>query len=157
MGIPVMKRCCCLELKWGALIAALGDWALTGAVVGMTSCKSYFLTYLLKTCPKPLFTDLRLIIWYVAILIHVAHIVGCILVVVSVFVPNKKFVMVYLITGIFRILFDIAFLIYCCVLLFNALVVAIIVTIIGILVAIYCWYVIFSWFKKLGGSAPGDI
>jgi len=40
--------------------------------------------------------------------------------------------MVYLITGIFRILFDIAFLIYCCVLLFNALVVAIIVTIIGI-------------------------
>jgi len=46
MGIPVMKRCCCLELKWGALIAALGDWALTGAVVGMTSCKSYFLTYL---------------------------------------------------------------------------------------------------------------
>nr|XP_016943497.1 uncharacterized protein LOC118876755 isoform X2 [Drosophila suzukii] len=138
MGIPVMKRCCCLELKWGALIAALGDWALTGAVVGMTSY-------------------LRLIIWYVAILIHVAHIVGCILVVVSVFVPNKKFVMVYLITGIFRILFDIAFLIYCCVLLFNALVVAIIVTIIGILVAIYCWYVIFSWFKKLGGSAPGDI
>ncbi|XP_037713573.1 uncharacterized protein LOC119549526 isoform X3 [Drosophila subpulchrella] len=135
MGIPVMKRCCCLELKWGALIAAIGDWALTGTVVGLTGCKSYLLTHLLKTCPKPLFTDLRFghdIIWYVAILIHIAHIVGCILVVVSVFVPNKKFVMVYLITGIIRILFDIAFLIYLCILVFNALVVAIIMTIIGI-------------------------
>ncbi|XP_037713574.1 uncharacterized protein LOC119549526 isoform X4 [Drosophila subpulchrella] len=141
MGIPVMKRCCCLELKWGALIAAIGDWALTGTVVGLTGYLRFG----------------HDIIWYVAILIHIAHIVGCILVVVSVFVPNKKFVMVYLITGIIRILFDIAFLIYLCILVFNALVVAIIMTIIGIVLALYCWYVIFSWFRKLGGSAPVDI
>ncbi|XP_016957755.1 uncharacterized protein LOC108029761 isoform X4 [Drosophila biarmipes] len=65
MGIPVMKRCCCLELKWGALIAALVDWGLAGTLVGMTNSAA---------------------MWYVAVAVHVAHVVGCILVVASVFV-----------------------------------------------------------------------
>ncbi|XP_016957753.1 uncharacterized protein LOC108029761 isoform X2 [Drosophila biarmipes] len=136
MGIPVMKRCCCLELKWGALIAALVDWGLAGTLVGMTNSAA---------------------MWYVAVAVHVAHVVGCILVVASVFVPNKKLVMVYLITGIIRILLDIAFVIYLCIEFFENLLVAIIIGIIGLILAVYFWYVIFSWFKKLGGSAPVDI
>jgi len=33
MGIPTIKKCCCLELKWGALIAVVVDWIFAGFVV----------------------------------------------------------------------------------------------------------------------------
>ncbi|XP_017077165.1 uncharacterized protein LOC108111970 [Drosophila eugracilis] len=131
MGIPTLKKCCCLELKWGALIVAIVDVLLLGGVCG----------------------DLRGlggVVWYVTVLVHLAHIIACILVMVSICVPNKKLVIVYLITGIIRIIFDIILLIYLAI--EGYVVLSIVIILIGVLLGIFFWWVIFSWYKMLGGG-----
>ncbi|XP_020815652.1 uncharacterized protein LOC110189772 [Drosophila serrata] len=141
MGLPVFKDCCCLELKWGALIVAIIDLIFAGAAGGGGGSLS----------------GTASILWMVCLVIHVAHIVACILVIVSVFKPNKNFVVLYLITGLLRIIIDIVFLIYLCVAYkFSSILVTAIILIISIVIGCYFWLVIYSWYRKLGGSTPAD-
>ncbi|KAH8353958.1 hypothetical protein KR067_006194 [Drosophila pandora] len=99
MGLPVFSKCCCLELKWGALIVAIVDLIFCGSAAGHSASK-YSRINLLN------------ILWYVAVLLHLAHIIACILVIVSVWVPKKEFPCVYLITALIRFIFDIIFVIF---------------------------------------------
>ncbi|KAH8390202.1 hypothetical protein KR200_009693 [Drosophila serrata] len=151
MGLPVFKDCCCLELKWGALIVAIIDLIFAGAAGGGGGGK-------LTVCNNLLaLSGTASILWMVCLVIHVAHIVACILVIVSVFKPNKNFVVLYLITGLLRIIIDIVFLIYLCVAYkFSSILVTAIILIISIVIGCYFWLVIYSWYRKLGGSTPAD-
>ncbi|KAH8252611.1 hypothetical protein KR032_000802 [Drosophila birchii] len=150
MGLPVFKDCCCLELKWGALIVAIVDLILAGAIGGLTVrlTASQNLVGLSGTGE---------IVWIVCLVVAIAHIVACILVIISVFKQNKNFVILYLITGLLRILIDIIFLIVLCVLYeFNSILGAAIILILCIVLGCYFWLVIYSWFRMLGGSTPVD-
>ncbi|XP_039484542.1 uncharacterized protein LOC120447156 [Drosophila santomea] len=138
MAIPTIKKCFCLELKWGALIAALVDFIFAGSCVGCT------------TGYRDSDGGLNFV-WYAVALVHIVHIIFTILVIVSVFVANKKLVIPYLITGIIRIILDVIFFIF--VLIDGTDDVALVLIIINIVIADILWIVIFSWYKKLGGSA----
>ncbi|XP_043644134.1 uncharacterized protein LOC122613813 [Drosophila teissieri] len=140
MAIPTVKKCFCLELKWGALIAALVDLIFAGSIVGYTDG----------------FRDSdggMNFVWYAVALVHIVHIIFIILVFVSLCVPNKKLVIPYLITGIIRIILDIIFFIFACIKMGDDDIVALVLIIIDIVLAVILWIVIYSWYKKLGGSA----
>ncbi|EDW47685.1 GM20303 [Drosophila sechellia] len=140
MGIPTIKKCCCLELKWGALIAVVVDWLFAGAILGQTM---YFKDH----------DGGMNIVWFVVALVHIAHIVCIILVLVSLCVPNKKLVAPYLITAIIRVIIDIILFIFACIKLGDRDILGLVLIIIGIILAVILWIVVFSWYKKLGGSA----
>ncbi|EDW90653.1 uncharacterized protein LOC6529995 isoform X2 [Drosophila yakuba] len=138
MAIPTIKKCFCLELKWGALIAALFDLIFGGSCVGCTT--------------RYRDSDGGLnFVWYAVALVHIVHIIFTILVIVSVFVANKKLIIPYLITGIIRIIMDFIFLIFVFIEDTDD-VTSLVVIIINIVIADILWAVIFSWYKKLGGS-----
>uniref|UniRef100_A0A6P4FG37 Uncharacterized protein LOC108051330 isoform X2 n=1 Tax=Drosophila rhopaloa TaxID=1041015 RepID=A0A6P4FG37_DRORH len=143
MGIPTIKKCCCCELKWGALIASIVDLILVAAVA--FDCKHFASS-----------GSAMEIVWIVILVIHIAHIVGCILVMVSICKPNKNLVICYLITGIIRFILDIIVLIYFIIKTEFEYVITICLILAGIGLAVYFWIIIYSWYKKLGGSTPVD-
>ncbi|KAH8372834.1 hypothetical protein KR009_006115 [Drosophila setifemur] len=145
MGLPVFKDCCCLELKWGALIVAIVDLIL-GAVYlrASNSCNS---------C-----SNLPYIMWICAVVFNFAHFVGIILVIVAVFVPNKNLVICYLITGIIRFIFNICLMIYLVIKygFSDDPLISFIIILIYTGLAVYFWLVVYSYYRKLGGSTPAD-
>ncbi|KAH8279410.1 uncharacterized protein [Drosophila bipectinata] len=144
MGLPTFSSCCCLELKWGALIVAIVDLIFCGGAAGHAS--------IIRT------GDILNILWFLAVALHIAHIVACILVIVSVFVPKKEFPCIYLITALIRFIFDIILLIFIIIefgFKGDTLITAIIL-IIYLVLTVYFWLVIYSWYRKLGGHTPAD-
>ncbi|KAH8304134.1 hypothetical protein KR059_005302 [Drosophila kikkawai] len=150
MGLPVFRDCCCCELKWGVLTVGIVDIILTLCLGGGKT--------LLTPCQNLLgYTGAARIVWFLALVIHVAHIVACVCVIVSVFKPDKRLVIPYLITGICRAIIDTVFLILICLYVRIGDALFLIVIIVAIIVlGIYFWLVIYSWFRKLGGSTPAD-
>ncbi|KAH8285631.1 hypothetical protein KR054_011840 [Drosophila jambulina] len=139
MGLPVFNDCYCLELKWGALIVAIVDLLFAGGVGALAG------------------NSTGEILWYACLAVHVVHIIACILVIVSVFVQNKNFVIVYLITGLIRVIMDICFLIaICCLIEIGHIIFLLVIVVLQILLAVYFWFVIYSWYRMLGGSTPAD-
>ncbi|KMY93437.1 uncharacterized protein Dsimw501_GD25783, isoform B [Drosophila simulans] len=67
MGIPTIKKCCCLELKWGALIAVVVDFFFGSIVFFDADSERRSINIAL----------------YVLVLVYIAHIVCMILVLVS--------------------------------------------------------------------------
>ncbi|EDV56200.1 uncharacterized protein LOC6549354 [Drosophila erecta] len=135
MAIPTMNKCCCLQLRWGALIAVLVDLLFTGSV--QMSDKG---------------SDILGIFWYLGILVHVVHIVSIILVLVSLCVPNKKLVIPYLITAIICFIVDIIYLILLCIKADELNILALAINVIIKILTIYLWFIVYSWYKKLEGS-----
>ncbi|XP_070139296.1 uncharacterized protein [Drosophila kikkawai] len=70
MGLPVFRDCCCCELKWGVLTVGIVDIILTLCLGGGNGSG---------------YTGAARIVWFLALVIHVAHIVACVCVIVSVF------------------------------------------------------------------------
>ncbi|XP_043644135.1 uncharacterized protein LOC122613814 [Drosophila teissieri] len=139
MAIPTLKKCCCLKLKWGALIAALVDFILSAGTLAVFGDSDEVMKY----------------IWYAFALVLTIHIICIILVFVSLCVPNKKLVIPYLITGIIRIILEIIFFILVCIKKGDDVLVLVSI-IIGIVILVILWFVIYSWYKMLGGSADSE-
>ncbi|EDW32289.1 GL10510 [Drosophila persimilis] len=82
------------------------------------------------------------VVYYLSLIVSILHIVACVLLIVSIFEPKKELVILYLITGIIRVI---------------VLIVGIIWLICyGLVLTVYFWLCVYSWFKKLGGSTPVD-
>uniref|UniRef100_A0A6P4FUQ1 Uncharacterized protein LOC108051330 isoform X1 n=1 Tax=Drosophila rhopaloa TaxID=1041015 RepID=A0A6P4FUQ1_DRORH len=94
-------------------------------------------------------------VWMLTFVIHSAHLVACVLVIVSVWVQIKKLVFAYLIIGIIRIIYDLIFLIYICIEV-GAVIFTLLLILAGFGVAIYFWFVVYSWSKMLKGSSQVD-
>ncbi|XP_017001176.2 uncharacterized protein [Drosophila takahashii] len=157
------KKCCCCDLRWGALTIAIIDMIMAAAVVLETKYLTYYQGWWIEDRNDPdnigkfesNYYPSTYYAWMVTFVIHFAHLVACVLVILSVWVQLKKLVIAYLIIGSVRILYDLVFLIYVCVEV-GAVVVTLLLILGGFGVAIYFWFVAYSWFKMLGGSTRAD-
>ncbi|XP_017132000.1 uncharacterized protein LOC108149112 [Drosophila elegans] len=163
MGWTIGK-CCCCELKWGALIVAIVDMIMSAAVILETKYLAYYQSWLnfVKLEEHDHMGTLEIdydapsyYVWMVTLVIHFAHLVACVLVIVSVWMQIKKFVLAYLTIGIVRITYDLMFFIYVCVEV-GAMAVTLLLIFAGFGVAIFFWFVAYSWFKMLGSSTRVD-
>ncbi|EDX06890.1 uncharacterized protein LOC6734276 [Drosophila simulans] len=137
MGIPTIKKCCCLELKWGALIAVVVDFFFGSIVFFDADSERRSINIAL----------------YVLVLVYIAHIVCMILVLVSLCVPKKQLVAPYLITAIICVIVVVLFFIIVCIEMGELNILSLVLIIIKIILAVFLWIVVFSWYKKLAGSA----
>lgn len=162
--ITVGKVCCC-ELKWGALIIAIIDLILTAGGVGPSMWMKHDKT--------------GEVFFYLCLIVYIAHIVACILMIISVFVNNKLLMILYLITQIIRIIFCIIIIIWVIILLLtprskaeeaadiilerygnkyttNDLIITLILGIVMLVLGIWFWIIGYSWYRNIGGSTPVD-
>ncbi|XP_032571609.1 uncharacterized protein LOC6608957 [Drosophila sechellia] len=145
-----IRKCCCWELRWGALIIVLVDMIVTAAVVLETKYLAYNEDWWIDhdmgtlevSCTSTYY------VWIITLVIHFAHLMSCVLVIGSVWVQSKNLVIGYLITGAIRIVYDLIFFIYVCVAI-GSVILTLFLIIGGFGVAIYCWILAYSWFKMI--------
>ncbi|EDW90654.1 uncharacterized protein LOC6529996 [Drosophila yakuba] len=153
-----IRKCCCCELRWGALIIALIDMIATAAVVLETKYLAYYEDWCMDHNEEVLESSyyfLAYYTWIIALFFHFAHLMSCVLVIASVWVQNKNLLIVYLITGAIRIIYDFIFFIYVCVAI-GAMTLTLLLIGCGFGVAIYFWVVAYSWFKMIQSPAGGN-
>ncbi|XP_034476650.1 uncharacterized protein LOC117783374 [Drosophila innubila] len=132
--ITVKKFIGLIELKWGMLIIAIIDILL--GVLG------YFLSGALAN---------DAIFRFVMPLCYFIHIIGCILIIVSIFVQKYQLVITYLITAIIRMVFIIVAIVIQVINGYNDIPMYI-VEIIILILGIYFWICVYSWLVELGGK-----
>ncbi|XP_017077164.1 uncharacterized protein LOC108111969 isoform X2 [Drosophila eugracilis] len=143
-----ISKCCCCGVRWGAFVIAVLDMIMAATVVMETKYLAYYQGWF-ESNDKPS----TYYCWMVTLVIHFAHLVACVVVIVSVWVQINKLVMAYLIIGIVRIVYDLVFFVYVCVEA-GAVIITLLLILSGIGLAIYFWVVAYSWFKILSGSSP---
>ncbi|XP_033250382.1 uncharacterized protein LOC117189359 [Drosophila miranda] len=144
--IQIKKVFCLLELKWGMLLIGIVELILCSILGGV--CRGMHVD----------------VVYYLSLIVSILHIVACVLLIVSIFEPKKGLVILYLITGIIRLIVLIVGIIWLiCYGLGNKVhnyqpihTESIIVMIISLVLTVYFWLCVYSWFKKLGGSTPVD-
>ncbi|EDV56201.2 uncharacterized protein LOC6549355 [Drosophila erecta] len=151
-----IRKCCCCELRWGALTIALIDMIVVAAVVLETKYLAYYEDWCMDHNNEVLessYNTLAYYIWIITLFVHFAHLMSCVLVIASVWVQTEKLPLAYLITGAIRIIYDFIFFIYVCVAI-GAVILTLFLIVGGFGVAIYFWVVAYSWFKMIR-SATG--
>ncbi|XP_068147780.1 uncharacterized protein [Drosophila tropicalis] len=150
--ITVNSVCCC-ELKWGVLTIAIIDLS-----VGKSNIYMYISTGMKSSESGEL-------LFVVALIILIAHIVGSILLIVSVFAQNKMLVVCYVVTQLTRIVICILFVIWIIIKLAgneyygrskNDLIITLFIFTAMLVLGIWFWIIAYSWFRKLGGRTPVD-
>ncbi|XP_022228893.1 uncharacterized protein LOC111078499 [Drosophila obscura] len=142
----IQKVFCILELKWGMLLIGIVELILCACLAGI--CKGMHVE----------------IIYYLSMIISLLHIIACIMLLISIGVPKKELVIPYVITGIIRFIVLLVGIIWLVVYglthkFYNYQPIhteSIIVMLISLIIAVYFWLCVYSWFKKLGGSTPID-
>lgn len=105
-----IRKCCCWELRWGALIIALIDMIVTAAVVLETKCRCFNMISidLIIKCRTDLayYEDWWIdhdmgtfevsytstyYVWIITLVIHFAHLMFCVSVIGSVWVVSIHF------------------------------------------------------------------
>lgn len=123
-----------IELKWGMLIIAILDM-----ILGLLG---YLVSGQLSGDP----------VWkYIMPICYFAHFIGCILIIISIFLQKHELVICYLITGIIRLVFIIAILIIEIIRGYDDIAMYL-VEIIILVIGIYFWICVYSWFDQLGGK-----
>ncbi|XP_030373165.1 uncharacterized protein LOC115623099 [Scaptodrosophila lebanonensis] len=131
------KICCCCNLPIGAVIIAILDWILTGF-----QC---ILAWSLLHA--------QLIYTYIIGFLIFPHFISCPLVIISYFYRKKILPMIYLITGILRIISLIGYIIMLFIILdYRLEIISTTFQLIQIALGIYYWICIYSWYKALDSS-----
>ncbi|XP_017040809.1 uncharacterized protein LOC108087787 [Drosophila ficusphila] len=154
--LSTFRKCCCCDLKWGALIVAIIDMMMTAAVVLETK----YLAYSVKD--DDIDDDMisfdvgpNYFLWIGTLIIHFVHLVACVFVMISVWMQFKNLIIPYLIIGIIRFVYDSILLVYVCVEL-GPVYLTLLLILSGLGAAIFFWFVAYSWFKMLGESSSAN-
>ncbi|KAM8711152.1 hypothetical protein ACLKA7_000308 [Drosophila subpalustris] len=133
-AFTVQKFIGVIELKWGMLIIAIFDilLGLLGYLVSGVLSGDEVFRYIMPLC-------------------YFIHFIGCILIIVSIFVQKYQLVICYLITGIIRLAFVVTIFVVQIIKGYNDIAMYI-VEIIILVLGIYFMICVYSWFVQLGGK-----
>ncbi|XP_034472300.1 uncharacterized protein LOC117780038 [Drosophila innubila] len=124
-----VKKCCCFPLKKGVLAIAIIE-----IILGLLECVYNAFTIKLEWPTCTVFG-----VWII-------HFIGCILLIVSIWVQKSPLPIWYLVTNIIRMLAYIAVVVWG---FFAGQILNSVGLIIAIFLFIYFWICVFSWFMEL--------
>ncbi|KPU76225.1 uncharacterized protein Dana_GF26430 [Drosophila ananassae] len=144
MAIPTLDKCCCCELRWGALIVGIMQFLQFAYILGRA--------FIIETE-----NDLQQLVLHIAITIQAVFLVTSVLIIVSVWVPKKQLPCIYIILTPIEIIAEGILLIYICTILdldgVGKIVEKAFVWLACFFLEVYFWFVIYSWYKQLSSPA----
>ncbi|KPU76224.1 uncharacterized protein Dana_GF28142, isoform B [Drosophila ananassae] len=144
MALPTLDKCCCCEIRWGALIVGIMRFLVYAYVLGRV--------FIMETE-----NDLQELGLYIVITIRTLFLASSILIIVSVWVPKKQLPCVYLILAPIEEFMEMIILIYICTKLdfedVEGIVTKATVWIMFLALDVYFWFVIYSWYKQIASPS----